>query len=107
MFFSLAYRLPAYTGALAAVAAQQREGQPDPGRRGAPSSSQGYERNSGRANNARTAQTAPPATAASIRQHNAQLGGWFGHRVNPSGGVSPDLREAAQAEYPELREPRV
>lgn len=101
MFFALAYRLPAYAGALAAIAAQQRDGQAAPGpRRGAPK----YDRTSAMANNARTAAAAPPTTAASLQQHNAQLGGWFAHQVIPAGGaVAPDLRESAQAECPELR----
>lgn len=77
VFCALAYRLPAYQGAMAAVAArqaQERGGQPARG------SGQGarYERNSPMANNARTAASAPPATAGSLAALNAQLGGgWF------------------------------
>lgn len=79
VFCMLAYRLPAYQGAMAAVAArQQSEGGAAPRRRGAAQ----YERNSPMANNARTAEAAPPATAGALAQVNAQLGGgWITHRA--------------------------
>jgi len=89
VFFALAFRLPAYQGALAAVAAQQQRDAG--GRRGAQPS---YERNSPLANNARAAKTAPPATAAQLAQMNAQLGGgWISHRTvkaDPAGGEPGD-----------------
>jgi hypothetical protein len=80
VFFALAMRLPAYTGALAAVAARQaREGT---GGGSAPQrSAPRYERNSASANNARTAESAPAATGQAISMLNAQLGGgWFSYR---------------------------
>lgn len=77
MFFSLAMRLPAYQGALAAIAArQQREG--SGGQKQAPK----YERGSQMANNARMANQAPAATAGALATVNAQLGGgWISHRT--------------------------
>ena len=83
MFFALAMRLPAYQGALAAVAARQaREGG------GQQRQAQRYERNSQMANNARMADAAPAATAGALATVNAQLGGgWISHRtVKPEGG---------------------
>ncbi len=78
VFFMLAYRLPAYQGAMAAAAAQQQQG--GGGTRGR--SAGRYERGSAQANNARTADTAPPATPAALAQVNAQLGGgWITHRT--------------------------
>jgi hypothetical protein len=80
VFFSLVYRLPAYSGAMAAVAArQQSEGNAGSARgRAAPR----YERGSSSANNARTAEAAPVATAAALAAANAQLGGgWISHRT--------------------------
>lgn len=82
----LAVRLPAYRGVLRAhlqaAAREQQEnggGNARPAGRGRPG---GYERSSGMANNARTADTAPPATGASLTALNAQLGAsWFKHRV--------------------------
>jgi len=77
VFFMLAYRLPAYQGAMAAAAAQQQGGGGTRGR-----SAARYERGAAQANNARTADTAPPATAGALAQMNAQLGGgWITHRV--------------------------
>lgn len=93
VFFALAYRLPAYQGAMAAVAARQRQEQ---GGTGASGSRRGpglrYERDSPAANNARTAENAPPATAASLAALNAQLGStWFSHRTVQTGeAVTPD-----------------
>ena len=85
MFFTLATRLPAYRGALRAVLqAQQAESQPGGAVRAGASSrpSAGYERSSPQANNARAADTAPPATAASLQALNTQLGAqWFTHRT--------------------------
>lgn len=81
MFCALAYRLPAYQGAMAAAAARQQPGgQPQQqGRRGREPAR--YERSSPMANNARTAESAPPATAAALAALNAQLGGgWFSVR---------------------------
>lgn len=79
---ALAYRLPAYQGAMAAVAARHaREGD-----RRRPVK---YERNSPQANSARAAESAPAATGAALAGLNAQLGGgWFSHRVVKA--VTPD-----------------
>jgi hypothetical protein len=75
VFFALAFRLPAYQGALAATAAQQV-------RQSGPVGQRTYDRGSPAANNARTARSAPPATAATLAGINAQLGGgWISHRT--------------------------
>lgn len=87
VFFALAYRLPAYQGAMAAVAARQSQEQGGGARtRGTPK----YERGSSAANNARTAELAPVGTAAALAAANAQLGGgWISHRtVKADGGVT-------------------
>lgn len=76
VFFGLVFRLPAYAGALAAVAARESREQGG-GRRGPAK----YERNSAMANNARAADSAPAATGAALKQLNAQLGGWISHRT--------------------------
>jgi hypothetical protein len=108
VFFTLAMRLPAYSGALAAVAARQAQerGGGARGARGTRSAPR-YERSSPAANNARTADAAPPAGAAEFARINAELGAtWFSYRkVKPgdAGADQPDLRQAAAAEYPELR----
>lgn len=110
MFFMLAFRLPAYSGAMAArVARQQQDGTPGGARgaRGARTAPR-YERSSPQANNARTADTAPPAGAAEFARINAELGAtWFSYRTVKAGDVTPEgqpgLRAAAKREYPELR----
>lgn len=78
VFFTLAFRLPAYAGAMAAVAA--RESRASTGR------SAKYEPNSDMANNARTAQVAPAATASRLALLNAELGGWVTHRTVKADG---------------------
>jgi hypothetical protein len=90
VFFALAYRLPAYSGAMAAVAARQAQEQGGSAGRGR--AAPRYERNSSAANNARTAEAAPVATAAALASANAQLGGgWISHRTvkaDPAPGQS-------------------
>ena len=82
MFFMLACRLPAYRGVLRAVLQAQSQSGP----RTAPRGAGRYERSSPAANNARAADDAPPATAASLTALNTQLGAnWFTHRT-----VKPD-----------------
>ena len=81
----LAARISAYGGATAhTIAARRQErqqgGKAAPQRRTPPR----YERNSPMANNARVAESAPPATAAALTALNAQLGGWFSHRIVPA-----------------------
>jgi hypothetical protein len=79
----LAYRLPAYRGALAARIAERRAGQQpaDGGGRGAVQRQPRYERTSAAANNGFSAAAAPPATADSLAALNAQLGAtWFSYR---------------------------
>lgn len=78
----LAYRLPAYQGAVAARIAERRAQQPAPGgRTGRVTRQPRYERNSAAANNGHTADAAPPATADSLAALNAQLGStWFSYR---------------------------
>jgi hypothetical protein len=87
-FFLLAFRLPAYQGAMAAAVARQQQDGARPAGRGART----YERSSGMANNGRAAEQAPPATAAALAGVNAQLGGgWISHRTVkavPEGGDS-------------------
>lgn len=85
---ALAYRLPAYSGAMAAAAVRQAQEQGG-GSRGRARGESRYERSSPMANNARTAASAPPATAEALAGLNAQLGGgWFSVRkVTP--GESP------------------
>ena len=79
VFLALVFRLPAYAGALAATAAHQA-------RQATPAGQRSYERNSAQVNNARTARSAPPATASTLAGINAQLGGgWISHRT-----VKPD-----------------
>jgi hypothetical protein len=82
VFFALAMRLPAYSGALAAVAARQRQGQGGgTGARRGPSQPR-YESSSPKAYTPRTADSAPPATAASLRALNTELGAtWFSVRT--------------------------
>ena len=87
MFFMLACRLPAYRGVVRAVLQQQQSAQParSSGAQ-APRGAARYERSSQSANNARAADTAPPATGASLAALNTQLGAnWFTHRTVPSG----------------------
>jgi hypothetical protein len=83
-FFMLAARLPAYRGVLRAhlqAQASEKDGGKSPRRAVRPEGN--AEKLTG---NARTADTAPPATAASLTALNAQLGQtWFSHKVvNPS-----------------------
>jgi hypothetical protein len=79
VFFRLACRLPAYRGVLRAhLQAQAAEGKGTP--QNAARRPQGNAQE--RVNSARAADTAPPATAASLTALNAQLGQtWFSHRV--------------------------
>jgi hypothetical protein len=83
VFFRLAVRLPAYRGVLRAhLQAQAAEdGKKSPRRAVRPDGN--AEKLTG---SARTADTAPPATAASLTALNAQLGQtWFSHKVvNPT-----------------------
>lgn len=82
MFFMLACRLPAYRGVLRAVLQQQQSG----GSQRSTARAARYERSSPMANSARAADTAPPATGASLAALNTQLGAnWFTHRTVPSG----------------------
>jgi hypothetical protein len=85
VFFMLACRLPAYRGVLRAVLQAQQQAQPGgtgPNSRTAPRGAGRYERSSPMANSARAADTAPPATAASLTALNTQLGAnWFTHRT--------------------------
>ena len=83
MFFLLACRLPAYRGVLRAVLQQQQSGG---GSQRTARGSARYERSSPMANSARAADSAPPATGASLAALNTQLGAnWFTHRTVPSG----------------------
>lgn len=91
VFCALAYRLPAYSGAMAAAAARQRQEQGgSTAPRRAPSQPR-YETNSPKAT-PRTADAAPPATAESLLALNTELGAtWFTVRtVGPGGEVTPD-----------------
>ena len=84
----LAYRLPAYQGAVAARVAERRaERQQAPGgRAGRVTRAPRYERASAAANNGYTADAAPPATASSLAALNAQLGAkWFSYRTADGG----------------------
>ena len=90
-FLRLAARAGAYNGALAARIAnerQQRAAQPGGGRgRTRTVTAPRYERRSAMANNARAADSAPPATAGSLTAINTQLGGvWFSYRKVPGDG---------------------
>lgn len=90
MFCALAYRLPAYQGAMAAVAARQRQEREGGSR---PRSAQGvrYEPAPQERITPRTADLAPPATAASLRALNTELGAtWFSVRTVKAGEVTPD-----------------
>jgi hypothetical protein len=97
VFFTLAMRLPAYSGALAAVAA--RQAQEKNGGSGTGRQSPRYERGSAMANNARAAESAPVATAGALATVNAQLGGgWISHRtVKADDAGRPDLRDGGDA----------
>jgi len=90
VFLRLALRLGAYDGAVAARhrAAAGRGQQPQAtaaaSRRRLPSR---YDERSPLANSARTAEGAPPATAASLAMLNAELGAnWFSYKTVPAGG---------------------
>lgn len=101
VFFALAYRLPAYRGAMAAVVARQREEQ-DGGTRPQSAQGQRYERTSQPAVTPRTAGNAPPATAASLTALNTELGAtWFSVRTVSAA----DIAAAEKAEYPDSRSP--
>jgi len=86
----LAMRLAAYNGAVAArMAAERRERAPKAaGRRGTRTvTAPRYEQNSPMVNNARAADTAPPAGAETFARLNAQLGGtWFSYRTASASG---------------------
>lgn len=74
MFFSLAARLPAYEGVLAARWRTESGGSQQ---RGSGRTRGTYEAGSGQANVASTAASAPPATRAQLMALNSQLGGNF------------------------------
>lgn len=80
MFFKLVARLPAYRSVLAArVAAESRGGSSGSNGHRATSS---YDRGSGMANRAVTADSAPPATAGTIAALSASMGGgWFAYKT--------------------------
>jgi hypothetical protein len=88
VFCALAYRLPAYQGAMAAVVAQQRHGASGGNTARRPAQGQRYERAQQQpAVTPRNAEDAPPATASSLAALNAQLGAvWFSHRTLPRDG---------------------
>jgi hypothetical protein len=99
VFMALAYRLPAYSGAMAAAAMRQAQEQGGGSSRGSGRTrgESRYERSSPMANNARTAASAPPATAEALAGLNAQLGGgWFSVRQvkagEPPGGGDQHAR---------------
>lgn len=83
MFFTLAVRLPAYSGVLAArLAAEERGGRPRARRDGGSGS---YEKGSRAFNRASTAAAAPPVTAGQVAALNMQLGGqFFSYRQVPA-----------------------
>jgi hypothetical protein len=88
-FLKLAARAGAYNGALAARIAKERRQQAagPPGRRTRAITAPRYERSTAMANNARAADSAPPATAGSLTAINTQLGGvWFSYRKVPGDG---------------------
>jgi len=89
-FLRLAARVGAYNGALTARIAKERRAAPAAGKgaRRAVVNRPLYERGSAMTNNARAADSAPPATAEAIASLNAQLGGgWFSHRTVPADGA--------------------
>jgi hypothetical protein len=83
------------------VAAQQRQGTSGGAGTGAARGAQGprYEAGSPLANNPRTADTAPPATAATFAALNAQLGArYFSHRTVTTAEMGPaDTRPGLRA----------
>lgn len=85
----LAKRLAAYSGAVAArLAMERREQQPGSPGKGRVSRSPRYERGSAMVNNARMADSAPPATAGALAAINAQLGSqWFSVKTADSSGA--------------------
>lgn len=88
MFFTLAARLPAYQGVLAArMAAEERAKRPA-GRQRSGGRPVSYDRGSGQENRASTASAAPPLTAGMAAVLNMQLGpGFVRHTViKPAGG---------------------
>jgi hypothetical protein len=99
VFCALAYRLPAYQGAMASVVAQQRQG--SSGAAGGAGRGQGqrYEAGSPSAITPRTADQAPPATAATFAALNSQLGArWFAHRTVTAAEMGPpDTRPGLRA----------
>jgi len=86
VFFMLALRLPAYRGVMNAVVARESRDDAPAGRRpGVRRASAGYDSKSAQANNARSADTAPPATAGALAALNASLGmEWFSHKTVPA-----------------------
>lgn len=89
----LAARLAAYNGAVAArIATERREKGPRQGRgrgRTRTVSAPRYEANSPMVNNARTADSAPPAGREDFARLNAQLGGtWFSYRTVGGDGAA-------------------
>lgn len=98
VFLALAYRLPAYQGAMAAVAAQQRNGPEKAAPRGARSQqARGQLYEPQRTVTPRTADAAPPATAASLLAKNTELGAtWFSVRTV----TAAEIEAAAKAETP-------
>jgi hypothetical protein len=102
VFYMLAYRLPAYQGAMAAVVAQQRHGSSGTAPsasswRGAPGPR--YEARPAAPITPRTADQAPPATAATFAALNSQLGArWFAHRTVSTAEMGPaDTRPGLRA----------
>jgi hypothetical protein len=91
-FLKLAARLAAYNGAVAArISAERRERAPKPGHgRGTRTVVKPlYDERSPMANNARTADTAPPATGTDFARLNVELGqNWFSYKkVGPDGAL--------------------
>lgn len=85
VFLALTLRLGAYGGAVAARqrARRQPAQPPAPARRQMPSR---YDERSPMAGRARTADGAPPATAASLAMLNLELGAnWFSYKTVPAG----------------------
>ena len=77
VFFRMVFRLPAYTGVLAARLAAEAEDQPETRRPQGGRMTVTYDRGSEQANNAAMPRSDQPATAAQLTALNAQLGGQF------------------------------
>jgi hypothetical protein len=86
VFLRLAARLEAYGGVMTArkMGTLAAATAPAPQQRRTPAR---YDSTSPHANNARTAQSAPPATGAFLKGMDAQLGGgWITYRTVPAAG---------------------